>query len=134
MDWQLWRNKTPKDLWMRSIRHLRGTRELYVLHTFSRPDCYRRLRLSPDQPSKRLAGLTGLGAPTDLVAKSRDVLVEIISKAANIDDEMKAALETRLNEAAPSNVKLAAVHKRRRRPDEIGQTGGGGGGAPGAAS
>jgi hypothetical protein len=86
-----------------------------------------------------LDGLAGLGAPSDLVGKSRDVIIELVSKAANINDELKETTESKLKEAGPGTYKLAQTapgsphfnphHERRpkkierlRRPPEVGQT------------
>jgi Chaperone of endosialidase len=77
-----------------------------------------------------LTGLVGLGAPVELVEKSRDVLIELVSNASKIDDELKDTVESKLHEAVPSKFKLASVQKRRRRPAEVGQVGG----APAGAS
>jgi Chaperone of endosialidase len=71
-----------------------------------------------------LAGLERLGAPSDVVTRSRDVLIELVSNASNIGDDLKDSTETKLHQGHAGNVKLAAVHRRRKRiPDEVGQVG-----------
>jgi endosialidase-like protein len=74
-----------------------------------------------------LAGLSGLGAPSDVVARSRDVLIELVSSASNISDDV---IEKALSELdKPGVFKLAAAddekkrRRRRREPEEIGQVG-----------
>jgi endosialidase-like protein len=92
-----------------------------------------------------LASLSGLGAPSNVIARSRDVLIELVSKAPNISGDVIDTALSELQQGQPGVFKMAAVddkHKRRRRrrPDELGDTGQrqpgeiGQTGVPGAAS
>lgn len=54
-----------------------------------------------------LAGLAGLGAPSDTVTKSKDVLIQLVSKADNIADEVREAAESKLRQTTTQNIQLA---------------------------
>jgi len=79
-----------------------------------------------------LAGLSGLGASSDTLAQARLVLIDLISTAANIGEDVReAALDELQGEV--STFKLAQQQpkrRNRREPGERGQVGG----PPGAAS
>ena len=70
-----------------------------------------------------LAGLSGLGASSDVVAGAKTVLMEIVASAVNVDDQVAETTLTKLHSAGPNTVKLAALKRRHRIPDEIGQVG-----------
>jgi hypothetical protein len=74
-----------------------------------------------------LASLSGLGASSVAVARSRDVLIELVSKAQNVSDNVTKTARIELRKVGAGHIKLAAAdqkHRRRRRPDEVGQVGG----------
>lgn len=71
-------------------------------------------------------GLAGLGAPANIVARSRELLIELVSNASNVDDDAKSAALDQLQQAKEGTFKLAKEdhHRRRRRPNEVGEVGG----------
>lgn len=85
-----------------------------------------------------LMSLAGLGASSDVLSKSRDVLIELISENSKLDESLRDSVLTDLEESV-SGFKLAQAQRRlrpctreelqdsRRRgricdPDEVGQT------------
>jgi hypothetical protein len=82
-----------------------------------------------------LAGLSGLGASSDVLTRLRHVLIDLVSAAPNVGEDVRGAALNEL-QGELSTFKLAKKEPRRRRrrePEEIGQVPGGGG-APAAAS
>jgi hypothetical protein len=95
---------------------------------------------SPEQVEQipnLIAGLSGLGASSDVVAKSRNLLVQLVSNAANISDDVKEATLTELQQeqadtfqpAQAGTFKLAqddeALRRRKKLEEgQVGQTGG----------
>ncbi len=77
-----------------------------------------------------LADLSGLGAPSNVIARSRDVLIELVSKAPNISDDVIATTLSELEQTGVFQLAAADDDKKRRRrrrePEEIGQVPGGG--------
>jgi hypothetical protein len=82
-----------------------------------------------------LTSLAELGAPSDVIETSRNVLIDLITNAQNINVEVAETVLHELQQAKPGSFKLAASdnNRRRRRPPEIGQVPGGGA-APAASS
>lgn len=84
-----------------------------------------------------LSGLSGLGASSDTITRTKEVLVELVSNASSVStDIVEPVLSQLQNDDTQGTFKIAQAHNRRV-PGEIGQTGGGGGGgggAPGGAS
>jgi hypothetical protein len=73
-----------------------------------------RLRAAPSL----LATLSRMGAPANVVAKSRDVLIEIVSRDRSINDDVRQPVLSKLWQMEPDGLKLTAVHKNLRRTPE----------------
>jgi Chaperone of endosialidase len=78
-----------------------------------------------------LSGLAGLGASAETISRARDALIEIVSNAPDVSNDVREALLSSLQQAKPASFKIAQL-RHHRIPQEIGQVGGGG--APGGAS
>ena len=77
---------------------------------------------------KSLASLAGLGATTATVEKARQVLVELVSGATSISEDVRGSIVSDLQAEESYQVAQNRQNNRRRRdPDEVGQVPGGGG-------
>jgi hypothetical protein len=81
-----------------------------------------------------LASLSGLGASSVVIARSRDVLIELVSQAQNVSDNVTETARTELQKVGAGHIKLAAatyrcldgtiVADKRHCPPEVGEIGG----------
>lgn len=67
-----------------------------------------------------LTNLAGLGAGTEVLARSKSVLAEIVSSSQAVEEDLRESVLQAI-EVGPSTYKLAQAKKKRRDPDEVGQ-------------